>query len=391
MALSKTFYKKLFLFVLISFISIYLFNLIKKDEKFNNYKIVKTQFSDLPGWHIENIFTSLKSFEQSCLIILKAGVLDSDKILDINFKKKSYMNFCKELPSVKTNEGLKQLIVDNFYPVYLESTDTLFTGYVELEIKGRREPSINEAPKAVPIFKKPPNIISVNLEKFGEEFKGKKLTGMIEANKFIPVPSRKIIENKKMFKEHILAYVDDPALAYFLHIQGSGVITLPSGEKLSVGYAGDNGKTYYSIGKKLIQDGKINKKNMSMQAILEWMRNNEEAAFDLMQRNERFIFFRERNSLEAPKGSSGTSVTSMHSAAIDNSFIPYHLPLWVEVDNFYLNNKNKRLTNIFIAQDTGSAIKGLTRIDLFLGKGTTAEKIAGKLNSRGKVWLLLPK
>ena len=157
---------------------------------------------------------------------------------------------------------------------------------------------------------------------------------MIIDNDFIPVPSRKIIENEHMFKENILAYIDDPALAYFLHIQGSGVISLASGEKLSVGYAGDNGKKYYSIGKKLIEDGIIKKDNMSMQAILFWMKNNKTAAFELMQKNNRFIFFKERNNLEQPKGSSGVSVTPMHSVAVDNNFIPYHLPLWIQVDSF---------------------------------------------------------
>ena len=81
----------------------------------------------------------------------------------------------------------------------------------------------------------------------------------------------------------------------------------------------------------------------------------------------------------------------MHSAAIDKRFIPYHLPLWVEVDDFYSDSTNKRLTNIFLAQDTGSAIKGMTRMDLFLGKGKEAEEIAGKLSSRGKIWLFIPK
>lgn len=118
----------------------------------------------------------------------------------------------------------------------------------------------------------PPNIIKVDLEKFGPEYKEKTITGMVIKNNFVPTPSRKTIEDQEMFNEHILAYIDDPALAYFLHIQGSGVITLPSGETLSVGYAGDNGKSYYSIGKELVERGFIEKENMSMQAILNWMK-----------------------------------------------------------------------------------------------------------------------
>ena len=385
---NKKLFKSFFYLLILTLLS---FVLYFKDFKTNNTETAVVKFSDLPGWSSTNILTSLQAFEQSCKYILNEQSVEENKLLDVKIKTDAYIEFCKNLHTVNTNSKLKKLIEDNFYARYLPSKKTLFTGYIELEIKGRLEESSIEAPNAVPIFKKPPNILSVNLEKFGEEYKEKKITGMILNNDFVPVPSRKIIENEHLFKDHILAYIDDPALAYFLHIQGSGLITLKSGEKLSVGYAGDNGKNYYSIGKELIEDGIIKKEDMSMQAILVWMRNNKSAASELMQKNKRFIFFKERNNLDPPEGSSGTSVTPMHSAAVDNIFIPYHLPLWIQVDHFYNDRQDKKLTNIFISQDSGSAIKGLTRMDLFLGKGKKAEEIAGKLNSKGKIWTLIPK
>ena len=385
---NKKLFKSFFYLLILILLSLALYF---EDFNQNNIQESKVKFSELPGWSSTNILASLQSFEQSCKYVMNEQFLEENKLLEVKIKTDAYIKFCKSLPTVTTNSKLKKLIEDNFYARYLPSKKTLFTGYIELEIKGRLEKSITEAPNAVPIFKKPPNILSVNLEKFGEEYKAKKITGMIINNDFIPVPSRKIIENEHLFKDHILAYIDDPALAYFLHIQGSGVITLKSGEKLSVGYAGDNGKNYYSIGKELIEEGIIKKEDMSMQAILVWMRNNKLAALELMQKNKRFIFFKERNNLEPPKGSSGTSVTAMHSAAVDNNFIPYHLPLWIQVDDFYNDRPDKRLTNIFISQDTGSAIKGLTRMDLFLGKGINAEEIAGRLSSNGKIWTLVPK
>ena len=385
---NKKLFKSFFYLLILILLSLILYF---EDFNQNNTEVAAVKFSDLPGWSSTNILASLQSFEQSCKYVMNEQFLEENKLLEVKIKTDAYIKFCKSLPTVTTNSKLKKLIEDNFYARYLPSKKTLFTGYIELEIKGRLEKSITEAPNAIPIFKKPPNILSVNLEKFGVEYKAKKITGMIINNDFIPVPSRKIIENEHLFKDHILAYIDDPALAYFLHIQGSGVITLKSGEKLSVGYAGDNGKNYYSIGKELIEEGIIKKEDMSMQAILVWMRNNKLAALELMQKNKRFIFFKERNNLEPPKGSSGTSVTAMHSAAVDNNFIPYHLPLWIQVDDFYNDRPDKRLTNIFISQDTGSAIKGLTRMDLFLGKGINAEEIAGRLSSNGKIWTLVPK
>jgi len=388
MSQNKKLFKSFFYLLILILLSLALYF---EDFNKNSIEEAKVKFSELPGWSSTNILASLQSFEQSCKYVMNEQFLEENKLLEVKIKTDAYIKFCESLPTVNTNSKLKKLIEDNFYARYLPSKKTLFTGYIELEIKGRLEKSITEAPNAVPIFKKPPNILSVNLEKFGEEYKAKKITGMIINNDFIPVPSRKIIENEHLFKDHILAYIDDPAHAYFLHIQGSGVITLKSGEKLSVGYAGDNGKNYYSIGKELIEDGIIKKEDMSMQAILAWMRNNKLAALELMQKNKRFIFFKERNNLEPPKGSSGTSVTAMHSAAVDNNFIPYHLPLWIQVDDFYNNRPDKRLTNIFISQDTGSAIKGLTRMDLFLGKGINAEEIAGRLSSNGEIWTLVPK
>ena len=385
---NKKLFKSFFYLLILILLSLVLYF---EDFNQNNTEVATIKFSELPGWSSTNILASLQSFEQSCKYVMNEQFLEENKLLEVKIKTDAYIKFCTSLPTVTTNSKLKKLIEDNFYARYLPSKKTLFTGYIELEIKGRLEKSITEAPNAIPIFKKPPNILSVNLEKFGEEYKAKKITGMIINNDFIPVPSRKIIENEHLFKDHILAYIDDPALAYFLHIQGSGVITLKSGEKLSVGYAGDNGKNYYSIGKELIEEGIIKKEDMSMQAILVWMRNNKLAALELMQKNKRFIFFKERNNLEPPKGSSGTSVTAMHSAAVDNNFIPYHLPLWIQVDDFYNDRPDKRLTNIFISQDTGSAIKGLTRMDLFLGKGINAEEIAGRLSSNGKIWTLVPK
>ena len=130
---------------------------------------------------------------------------------------------------------------------------------------------------------------------------------------------------------------------------------------------------------------------MSMQAIIKWMEDNSEAAIALRHKNERFIFFKERNIFEGPIGSSGAIVTAMHTAAVDKNFLPYHLPLWAAIDNFYNNKAAQKHFNLFVSQDTGAAIKGPTRIDLFLGTGSAAENIAGKLNSNGKLWALIPK
>ena len=376
-------------------ISASVFFFINKDKELispNEIILTKAIFSELPGWEDIEVFTAKKAFQESCKRILKKNPSTIVKVFDIVINLGSYQTFCDHLIKTNNNQNLKNLIETSFNIIKIEEQkrEAFFTGYIELELKGRLEPSFSEAPNAIPIYKKPNNLITIDLGLFKEGLKNKKITGVIESGKFVPAPTREKIEKKELFKNKILAYIDDPARAYFLHIQGSGTIELSNGESMAVGYDGDNGHDYFSIGRSLIREGIIAKEDISMQSISKWMQENKKEAASLRQKNKRFIFFKERKKAE-PVGASGTTVTPMHSAAVDNDFLMYHLPLWVNVKNFFTDKPTKEYSNLFIAQDTGSAIKGATRIDLFLGKGKNAEKIAGSLNSNGSLWIFVPK
>ena len=355
--------------------------------------ITEATYLELPGWENAEIYTAKIALEESCKKILKKQDTTKIKFFDISINLGGYKAFCIQLNNVKNNKELKKLVEANFYPVKIEALKekTLFTGYIELEIKGRLEFSQSDAPNAAPIYKRPNNLITIDLGLFDDELKNKKITGFIEKNQFVPAFTREQIEKHNIYKDNIIAYIDDPARAYFLHIQGSGTIKLPNGKSISVGYDGDNGHEYFSIGRKLIKEGTITKENMSMQSITNWMQKNVKEATLLRYNNKRFIFFKERRSAAGPIGASGAIVTPLHSAAIDNNFLPYHLPLWVDVQNFYTDRINQKHSNFFLAQDTGAAIKGRTRIDLFLGKGAYPEKVAGRLNSKGSLWAFIPK
>jgi len=395
MSLNRNYKAPLFLLSL-SFLCIFsLFSCIevKQEHRSTNELIItKVTFSELPEWDVAKIFPARKALEESCKIISKKHFSSVIKLSNISINLETYKRFCGKIKSATNNNELKKLIEANFYPVIIHNPEkeTLYTGYIELELKGRLVPSIIEAPNAVPVYKKPNNLFTIDLGLFKEELKNKKIIGIIEEDKFIPAATREEIETQNLFKDNIIAYIDDPARAYFLHIQGSGRIKLPSGKIISIGYDGDNGKEYFSIGRSLIKEGLISKENISMQTITKWMQENIEKAELLRYKNKRFIFFKERNNSKGPIGASGAIVTPMHSAAVDNSFLPYHLPLWVEVNHFSTNNPSQKHSNLFLAQDTGSAIKGPTRIDLFIGNGDVAEEIAGKLNSAGQVWALIP-
>ena len=385
----------IYIFVCSFFISTAVFFFINQNKEFiipNKIILTKATFSELPGWEDVEIFTAKNALKESCKKIVKMSPLTRIKFFDISINLESYQIFCVQLKKINNNQDLKSLIEASFNIIKIEEqkNEAFFTGYIELELRGRLEPSLSEAPKAIPIYKKPKSLIVIDLALFKEDLKNKKITGVIESGKFIPAPTREKIEKKELFTNNILAYIDDPARAYFLHIQGSGIIELANGDSIAVGYDGDNGHDYFSIGRSLIREGIITKENISMQSITKWMQENEEKAGLLRHKNKRFIFFKERKK-GGPVGASGAIVTSMHSAAVDNNFIIYHLPLWVNVKNFFTDRASQSYSNLFVAQDTGSANKGATRIDLFLGKGESAEEIAGKLNSRGSLWAFIPK
>ena len=385
----------IYLSLCLFFISIAVFVFINKKKEptiSNEIIFTKATFSELPGWEEAEIFTAKHAFKESCKIILKKSPLTKIKFFDILINVESYQTFCMQLKKTNNNQDLKNLIEASFSIIKIEEqeSEAFFTGYIELELRGRLEPSFSEAPKAIPVYKKPNSLITIDLGLFKEGLKKKKITGVIESGKFVPAPTRDKIEKKELFKNDIIAYIDDPARAYFLHIQGSGIIELSNGESIAVGYDGDNGHDYFSIGRSLIREGIIAKENISMQSITRWMQENEDKAVSLRHKNKRFIFFKERKK-GGPVGASGAIVTPMHSAAVDNNFITYHLPLWANVKKFFIDKPSQSYSNLFIAQDTGSAIKGATRIDLFLGKGKNAEKLAGRLNSNGSLWTFVPK
>ena len=392
MSLNRKYIIYLFLGFFLVSSSIFYYIIKNKELTTSNEIILKrATFSELPGWKDVEIFTAKKAFKESCKKILKKSPLTKIRFFDILIKLESYQIFCIQLEKTNNNQDLKNLIEASFniFKIEEQEREAFFTGYIELELRGRLEPSISEAPKATPIYKKPDNFITIDLGLFKDSLKNKKITGVIENGKFLPAATRDKIEKKELFENNIIAYIDDPARAYFLHIQGSGTIELSNGESIALGYDGDNGHDYFSIGRSLISKGIITKENISMQSITKWMQENEKDAVSLRHKNKRFIFFKERKK-GGPVGASGAIVTPMHSAAVDNNFLAYHLPLWVNVKKFFIDMPSQSYSNLFIAQDTGSAIKGATRIDLFLGKGKNAEKLAGHLNSNGSLWAFIP-
>jgi membrane-bound lytic murein transglycosylase A len=253
------------------------------------------------------------------------------------------------------------------------------TGYFEPEIAGCR---IRQPGCDVPVYKRPSDLIDVDLGLFSDDLKGKSIRGKVSGTKFIQYDDRAAIEDGSLGGRGLeIAYAADVVEFFFLQIQGSGRLRLPDGGVMRIGYDSQNGRGYTGIGRLMKDRGLIT--DGSMQGIVAYLRANPEEGRKIMQENKSFVFFRELTGA-GPNGAMGYPVVGEASAAVDVKFIPLGAPLWLSMDRAEPNG-------IWIAQDTGGAIKGANRVDTFWGAGDRARGIAGGMAARGAALIFLPK
>lgn len=269
-----------------------------------------------------------------------------------------------------------------------DGTDSgLITGYYEPILKGSR----SKTPRyQYPLYAKPNDLITVELGDVYPELANKRVRGRLLTNKLVPYYKRGEIEvEASPLKGNELLWLDDPVEAFFLQIQGSGLVQLDSGEQVHVGYADQNGHAYNSIGKLLIERGELTADKASMQGIKDWARANSGKLRDLLNNNPSYVFFRELPSgLPGPLGALGVPILAERSVAVDPRFIPLGAPVFLDST---FPNSSLPLKRLMMAQDTGGAIKGGVRADFFWGSGNNAGKQAGAMKQQGRMWVLLPK
>ncbi|MGQ0559626.1 MAG: murein transglycosylase A [Sphingosinicella sp.] len=250
------------------------------------------------------------------------------------------------------------------------------TGYYEPEIMGSRP---RRPGYEVPVYAKPPDLLDAD-PATGERRRGR----LDAAGRFVPYFERGDIEDGALAGRGLeIAWAADGIEFFFLQIQGSGRLRLPDGSVMRIGYAGQNGREYVAIGRLLRERGLLTSP-VTMQAVVAWLRANPSAGRALMRENKSYIFFRELTG-PGPLGSLGRPVTPRASVAADPLFVPLGAPvLLVEMDN-------ARADGLWVAQDTGGAIRGPNRFDTFWGAGAEAATIAGGMSARGRAWLLLPR
>lgn len=254
------------------------------------------------------------------------------------------------------------------------------TGYYEPEIEGSRA----RAPGYdVPIYARPKDIVEVDLGQFSDALKGKSVRGRVSSNRLIPYYERREIVGGALAGRGLeIAWARDPVEFFFLQVQGSGRLRLPDGQVMRIGYDGQNGRDYTGIGKWMKDQGMLQPGQSSMQGIMAVLRSQPDGGASVMDVNKSFVFFKELTGA-GPLGALGLPVTPRGTVAADPAFVPLGAPVFLDLDR-------AEADGLWVAQDTGGAIKGANRFDTFWGAGAEARTIAGGMSGRGQVYLLLP-
>ncbi|MEK7666377.1 MAG: MltA domain-containing protein [Pseudomonadota bacterium] len=262
----------------------------------------------------------------------------------------------------------------------------LITGYYEPVLNGS---TTRNNQFRWPLYKRPDNLLTIDLASLYPELKGRPVRGRLEGNRVVPYYSRAEIGNgKNPLAGNELLWVEDPVELFILQVQGSGRVRLPDGREVAVGYADQNGHPYRSLGGRLIELGALTREEVTLTRIRDWLAAHPEETSALLNSNPSYIFFTQRDAaLDGPLGSLGVALTPERSVAVDPAYIQLGLPVWLDT----ALPDGTSLQRLVFAQDTGGAIKGAVRADLFLGQGAEAGRLAGEMKQRGRLYVLLPK
>ncbi len=365
----------------------------EKDDK-TPLLLKPASFSDLPGWQNDDMAGFMAAYKTSCARILKKAPGDKFAADPAFGTYAAWQEPCRRAGSVNANDGasVRAFMQDNFKPVQATAAGDpqgLFTGYYESTLRGSRT---RQGAYQHPLLARPKDLVMVELGDFREELKGQRIAGRVLDGKLKPYESRAKIVLGQMPNALPLVWLNDPRDAFFVQVQGSGTVHLDDGSMMRVGYDGQNGHAYYAIGRELVKRGIYKKEDVSMESIRRWLIENPAQADELMNTNPSYVFFREMpisGKDAGPQGGEGVMLTPGRSLAIDRSKLPYGFPVYLSA--VYKDTQGRPLNRLLMAQDTGGAIRGAVRGDVFWGSGAKAEEMAGPMKAKGVYFFLLPK
>jgi len=362
--------------------------------KIPNSQLEPLAWSDLAGWAEDDHPAGFNAFMDSCKAILPR----TSPGRDAGPMFSALQQVCRRARGFAAPDDAKarEFFETNFRPFRIATLGEaagFLTGYYEPIVEGSRTWSQEFN---IPIYRKPSNLVPANRRSLGEMFPNKGVVGRkFGRRKIVPYYDRGEIEDGVLTGRNLeICWLKDWIDLLFIQIQGSARVRLPDGTILRINYAAHNGYPYTAVGRPLIEMGAILREEMSMDRIRKWMEENPDDAKEVRRKNRSYVFFRETtlSAAEEPKGAQGVSLTPGRSIAVDRAMHIYGTPFFIEadlpIDSAQPTSKFRRL---MVGQDTGSAIVGPARADLYFGAGQDAGKIAGRIRHPGRFAMLVPR
>jgi membrane-bound lytic murein transglycosylase A len=348
-------------------------------------------FDALPGWRADDAFEAFSAFRRTARHVIQCG---------------AELRACR-LPSKALTAAFRaaiehegDTIVDaraffeaNFTPWEIgRNQEAFFTGYFEPEFEGSME---RTSRFQVPILRRPRDLVTLAQGDRAPNCDLPLTSAISNGNRLLPCPDRAAIEAGAFGAQGLeLVWLEDRAAVFIVQVQGSARVLLPDGTTIRLRYAGRNGWPYTSIGRLLIARGAIAAQTMSLEGLMGWLRAHPTEGEALMRENRSYVFFERADSLEpsdGPIGGAGVSLTAGRSIAIDRGIWSYGLPFFIDVERPTRTASSGRWRRLMIAQDTGSAIVGGARVDIFFGAGAADGTLAGLQRHHGRLFVLLPR
>ncbi|MCK5296224.1 MAG: MltA domain-containing protein [Alphaproteobacteria bacterium] len=364
-------------------ICLFLWNL--KPVPKEDFRLNRVSFALLPEWYNDDVTEALPALKKSCKTILKYS---SDKKISAFSKAGDWYLPCKALDEIsgKNKKEMYDYLEKFFEPyqvTFKGNKNGTFTGYYEAEINGSFKAGGNYL---YPVYGMPKDIVKFDLSDFADDVKSKKVVAQITKGKVVPYPTRAEIDGGYGISAPVLLWADNPVDIFITHIQGSARVKMKDGRTIRIGYAGNNGRKFVGIGSIMSRQGLLKSGKSGMPSIRKWLNENPKKANALMDKNPRYIFFRFIKG-DGPIGAMGIPLTPERSMAVDRSYIPLGVPLWLNTTD----PDGKPLNRLMVAQDVGSAIKGGVRGDFYWGSGEFAFNKAGRMKSKGQYYMFLPR
>lgn len=345
-------------------------------------------WSDLPGWAEEKPAEAWATLKLNCQKMAKRDLRWRAICADA------------ELFPEPDDDIARAFFETRFEPVAVRDEvggdEGLITGYYEPLLHGSLTKS---ARFRYPLYGRPDDLVVIDLGELYPELRDKRLRGRLAGKRVAPYPSRAEIGANGALNAPVLAWVDDPVTLFFLQVQGSGRVRLEDGRWLHVGYADQNGHPYQAIGKRLIERGALTYEELSLQSIRAWLAAHPDEAEVVLNGNPSYVFFDIRNNtLAGPLGTFALPLVAERSVAVDPAYLPLGSLLYLDtrlptINGGPFNGNNGTgapYQRLVFAHDTGGAIKGAVRADVFFGYGPRAELLAGHMKNRGRMYLLKP-